>query len=1276
MEAYRHGRAHLAHPPEKISHLTKLYTDAKKSATTNININPFAAAHQETPEQFWSLQRKFRIQKDRFITWGLAWTDDTNGPDGNIDESVAKAGLTEIVESVLSNVREVINELENVRTGVVRPGETVKQPLPFDESRYTDLLNDLTTSNDTLYDLSISRKALARGEHPTFSAGQEATQQAAGKPSSSTPRSAGKTSSIAESDLTLVNPLPFLRPTLSPYAGLPPRIELSALRLPEERPPPYESIGVPIATRLVGQLVRSRASESVQTALGSNASEVSVLVEYANYDSTYQHTGVPPPLQRLEALSTAFMPMRAESQHNISLLGYFEDPHEPRIGLVYDLPYSVQNRLHATAISSAETLAPLSLLNLIRKAKPLQPTSADVDPPPLEARFKLALRLTEQLRTLHLNDLAHGNINSSSVIFAMTSNEASSRRLKCLKSPIWASFDVFSKSSVEGRGRPTSLNIYRHPHDHPYPSQRDLAADIRFDMYSLALILLEVGIWQSLGDMFKPKYSLADFKLRLEKLWSPKLASRCGTAYMRAVQILLQAADPGEVSGLTTEGIYDGVFVQLQRCCILDVEIEEASDGPEMASYLAELSTSRRQLPASPVPQAERAVQQPSEIEALERTQSNSSTAQSSFSRLSSFSNLTGASAGNQVAPIRRRPVPQRPSTTSLEQFRPKKVVAGSFQDFKRKVVIIQQKWRERSRLCRDAATSAATSAANMQSTLTKASDAVAKIRPKLLEFPLLDIPQAIRDDWEYKTAVKLARLCTKALKGSPESSSICLTSYGETPETARPTYHITCRSTQKVKQVLKKHFRCDPRSCYVIVDKGQITRCRKARRESAAQQAVRSMVPRFEQEPDAGNPDYQPQPMCGASIGAYRDESHLPPVSFGGLVNVDGRAYGMSVHHMLEADESDDEDYDDDEDDDDDSSSVLSMDDSTAESLESEDDSTVRQPSTLSDTSLDEDLQAEGDVAGITPGDGADIEITQPALDDAISLNLHADEEDDDDEDSGVDEDHILSYKLGQVHASSGLKRSAFHSTETGYRGISSSLPQEIDWALLELLPPRVHPYNVIRGGRKFCSSPPSSRSSSSQDCFPVSIKTSSELAGAKVHCLGRTSGLASGVISSSMELLKLQGRSTFSASWTAHGGFGVGGDSGAWVISSDGKVCGHVLAERSGRTYICPMDLLFEDIRTTLGVGEVALPTLRATKRESNRKDESAALELESKVARMNLGDNRPSSRGGGTGGGVPVPSSTFMAKPKRSTAVRIEGEMFAPPRARGGEALRSAG
>ncbi|KAK3081449.1 hypothetical protein LTR53_020471, partial [Teratosphaeriaceae sp. CCFEE 6253] len=60
-----------------------------------------------------------------------------------------------------------------------------------------------------------------------------------------------------------------------------------------------------------------------------------------------------------------------------------------------------------------------------------------------------------------------------------------------------------------------------------------------------------------------------------------------------------------------------------------------------------------------------------------------------------------------------------------------------------------------------------------------------------------------------------------------------------------------------------------------------------------------------------AANPDYQERPLCGASIGAYRNEEHLPPVSLGGVVLVDGTAYGMSVHHMLEPPDYEEEEED-----------------------------------------------------------------------------------------------------------------------------------------------------------------------------------------------------------------------------------------------------------------------------------------------------------------------------------------------------------------------------
>ena len=1282
MEAYRH--AHLAHT--RTSHLTKLYSDAKKSAVTSAIIQPDATAHSA------ALHRKFRIQKDRLITWGLAWSDDEKGPDGNIDESVAKAGLTETVASVLRNVKEVTDELEGLRSGYVKDGEKLGFPIqssPFDGARYDDLLKDLTASIDTLYDLSRSRRALARGEHPTFSAPSvEKSEVATPTP---TPKS-NYTPSIAGSELTLVNPPAFSRPSLSPYAGLPPRIDSSALRLPPEGPPSYDSLGVPSTTRQIARLNRRRASITVQNALGSSADEVPVLVEYADFDSTYRATGVPPPLQRLEALAATFQPMRPDSQHNLSLLCYFEDTLQPRIGLVYDLPYSVQNQMHAAVEVEGQKVAPSSLLKILRKRKQT-PTAPDVELPALEDRFRIALRLTEQLHAMHEVELAHGNVNSASVIFATTPTDTPALRQRRLRSPMWASFDLFSKCRVEGTKRAANLNIYKHPDDVSHGGSRDISLDLKYDLYGLGLLLLEIGLWHPIGDFYKPKYSITDFKKRIEQLWVPKLGERCGSPYMRAVQTCLRVVDEHETSSLTLEGVYDHVLRNLEKCCLLDDDNDSVTSANDylshVAAYLRTPTGRALERPRQPSPgmsaisrhkSDERELSRSSSASTLAanpllRSQSVSAVAPTAAYRLSSLPNLAAASVPMAYAGISptqearadrpksaARSVSKRQSVSEMKgQLSRKLSSSSSFQDYKRKVTLIQKRWREchqQRQAMRQAKPDPRSLPQLTEKTVEEPLEiqdhSDRRVRAKRQEFPSLKLPQAVMEDWHNKTAMELGRLVEKALRGSPESSSVGLTLYGETPETARPTYLVCCSSTAKVKHVLKKHFNFDPNICDVRVKKCSIRRSRRSRRSGTTEKALRSMALNSDGEIDAAaNPDYQPQPLCGASIGAYKDEAHLPPVSFGGIVLVDGKLYGMSVHHMLEDGEEDDLEEDADEEDaGSDTSSLASLDD-----VVSEDDSTARQLSLPSDISDDSDDQVSNDYPGISPGEGTDIEITQPALDDAIALDLHADEEaeggDEDDGDSGVSEDHILSYKLGQVHASSGLKRSTFHSTEAGYSGISASLPQEIDWALFDLLPPRVHPFNVVKGGRRYCNA----GEPGEKDCFPIAVQDGSALPEAKVHCLARTSGLANGVISSTMELLKLHGRTTFSASWTVHGGFGVGGDSGAWIISNDGKVCGHVLAERQGRTYICPMDLLFEDIKATLGAKQVSLPTTCDAKTgQCEKKTLSEALDGTQNDVAAVMSKLRVSE---GETGGVALPSPP--SSPRRHCVFSRTAEML---------------
>jgi hypothetical protein len=232
------------------------------------------------------------------------------------------------------------------------------------------------------------------------------------------------------------------------------------------------------------------------------------------------------------------------------------------------------------------------------------------------------------------------------------------------------------------------------------------------------------------------------------------------------------------------------------------------------------------------------------------------------------------------------------------------------------------------------------------------------------------------------------------------------------------------------------------------------------------------------------------------------------------------------------------------------------------------------------------------GDIDGIIPGEGEEIKITQPAIDD-VDDDFFPNDEDRDD-------DHLSSHELGHVHASSGIRRWK-----------RDGILHEIDWALLKLNDDRLQPYNICQGGRRFCfgNMTPEQRAIASkleepvnrrhyapeEDEYPNGVAPVSSLGGLNVHCFGRTTGLQGGMISSVMSAVRIYRRKSFSRSWHVAGGFGVGGDSGAWVVQNgQHKVVGHVLAwcQKNCIAYICPMEVLLEDIKRTLGAKRIYLP------------------------------------------------------------------------------------
>lgn len=148
--------------------------------------------------------------------------------------------------------------------------------------------------------------------------------------------------------------------------------------------------------------------------------------------------------------------------------------------------------------------------------------------------------------------------------------------------------------------------------------------------------------------------------------------------------------------------------------------------------------------------------------------------------------------------------------------------------------------------------------------------------------FPVAATHEQIKQ-WREDVLPRLERILEKHLPVE-ESVSIDLLGIGTCQKKCRPTIVVTCKSRRFVKDILKK-FAYDRTAFSLKVRKGSVQRssCR-----------------------GGGDRDskHQERPLPGASIGACRDGVPLPAATYGGLVLVDERPYGLTVHHLVDTEE------------------------------------------------------------------------------------------------------------------------------------------------------------------------------------------------------------------------------------------------------------------------------------------------------------------------------------------------------------------------------------
>ncbi|KAL1897352.1 hypothetical protein Sste5346_004088 [Sporothrix stenoceras] len=1371
--------------------LSRLYNDTKKSS----DFVKEPVQNAEDPE-IKALHRKLRIQKDRLVSWGLEWSDPSQSSEVLIDSSLSRAGLSEVVSSIMSTIKETLAEVEplwlsskrlvgsggvagsggNVGSGDSKAAELSadrdrKLPIvTWDKARFADLVRDLTVSIDTLYDLSRTRSSAATGGAGSDIKHPGGPGSPGSVPSHHSPISGGGNNNNQNQNPMLGSPgnklalitsaswSPSSPKQLSMQQALQRHLQQqgqspsSMMQLTSEEAKLFESSRMLVPQQIDSAMLTSIESSTrppedpkarevvfmnkqayadlVNRPIGQSYSPL--LLEYAYFDPVYSSTGIMPSMARFEKLSAGLQGEASHVSGNPRLLGYFEDMDHSRLGLVYQFPPG----FHAIASPETASQSPAMLRSCLYSLGDLL-GSPGVEPK-LEAKFRLASNLANAVFELHAKGIAHGNLVDSSILFGRVTNPdaglpSSDVSQVDIRKPLVSSFDLFpdtpnpaSKSDIKRR----SSRLHQHPLN-PIafaPGAPPIVdADPRvFDLYSLAMLLLSIGMWTRLENLVPHQDSAMVSEAVLDQL-----STQCGTLYMKAVQtcwtameLVVSAGKAAGESHLARLQVRASSY--LEACCVLDdvAKLEErlrndlGGDDDLVTSSVAKSTTTTSTSNTTPMPTPSQAPFTPPTL-------------------------VHSHSAPPMPPPKMSTPPPMPPQPPMMRTRRSllsmpqrDRFPEEAFSDAKPPPVppktnnnggnggntlgfALPPTGSAAPGAMSHAATAPAapqTHAATLDAAPFSIPEKKEKERVRMRLYPQVALPADVVEKWHTYLMPQINYALRHFYRSHPESVEISLESVGDSPRNTRPTVVVVCTSVSKVRSILKRKMGTvfeGTNGVGLKVCTGRVMRSRKDPSSSSA--VPNGIVKRSGADfnygsASAANTQFQQKPENGASIGAWIGDRHLPPVSFGGLVIVDDKPFGMTVHHMLDdpdaseeaaaregqkalrssaaatssanpTGEAEDEqieelgqsvldwyaamekdgnggahssggseDDDDDDDEDDyacefsDTSSSVSESDITSEWSDSDNedyDDQYRRRQREDDEAAkeDEEIDEPGDTPGVEPGYGEGYIVTQPALDD-VDGNFYPDE-------ATQDDDHLDSCGVGDVYASSGVRR----------RVDEHGLVHEIDWALFEFKEERQPPANSIPH-LPLGEASPALPDVSSGILRPTTVAPASALPGLEVQCIARTSGLQTGRILPTITSVKIYGRTSPSHTYQISaagppppsvsrpaGGnnnnnktpspIGIPGDSGAWIVEREhGRLCGHVLAwsARKRVAYLCPMDVLLLDIAETLEAGEVRLPggdaIVKIMDPEERRTKEAAS----SAAAQAAYSNNM---RGGGHGG-----------------------------------------
>lgn len=208
----------------------------------------------------------------------------------------------------------------------------------------------------------------------------------------------------------------------------------------------------------------------------------------------------------------------------LDCVGTFHDFEDQKFGIVYKFP--------------GTEATPIRLHYLLKGGG-----SKGLRPPHVGQRLVLAKTLVSCLQIVHLSGWIHKDFNSYNILFFTSANSLSDHDYE---HPYLVGFEHSREDEQGAFTRGTEIFDETRQYKHPLYREGSIPFKKEFDYYSLGLVLLEIGAWECLGNIYNHAKHLESTPWELQdeymKICNNQVLERMGPTYHEATKTCLEAA--------------------------------------------------------------------------------------------------------------------------------------------------------------------------------------------------------------------------------------------------------------------------------------------------------------------------------------------------------------------------------------------------------------------------------------------------------------------------------------------------------------------------------------------------------------------------------------------------------------------------------------------------------------------------------------------------------------------------------------------------------------